>query len=113
MRHRFLLFCTVSMTAVFLLGGPTEAADEKVPLQLKQPLKLDEMKDYEEIAFERDNFAKIENGMTEGEVLQVLGKPLDLKKEHRPSNKWTVHYLYPGGCEVNFKNGLVVGKACH
>jgi hypothetical protein len=48
--------------------------------------------------------------MTEEEVLQLLGKPLDLKKEHRRHDRWTVHYYYPKGRVVNFKDGLVVGK---
>ncbi|MBW2027354.1 MAG: hypothetical protein JRH08_18380 [Deltaproteobacteria bacterium] len=48
--------------------------------------------------------------MTEKQVLEILGKPLKVKKEHRRHNRWTVHYFYPEGHVVNFKNGLVVGK---
>jgi len=33
-----------------------------------------------------------------------------MKKERRKHNRWTVHYFYPDGHVVNFRNGVVVGK---
>ncbi|RLB44178.1 MAG: hypothetical protein DRH12_00595 [Deltaproteobacteria bacterium] len=74
------------------------------------PLSEEEMQPYEEIPFEVDNFAKIEKGMSQKQVLELLGKPIKITKEHRRRNRWTVHYFYPDGYVVNFKNGLVVGK---
>jgi hypothetical protein len=53
---------------------------------------------------------ELRNGMTESEVLDLLGKPRCLEKEHRPRDCWTVHYFYPVCHIVNFYNGLVVGK---
>ena len=76
----------------------------------EQPLEPEDMGPYKDIQFEPANFDKIENGMTEEEVLGLLGKPQDLTKEHRRHNRWTVHYYYPKGRLVNFKDGLVIGK---
>jgi hypothetical protein len=76
----------------------------------EQPLELKDMGPYKDIQFESANFAKIEDGMTEEEVLQLLGIPLDLTKEHRRHDRWTVHYYYPKGRVVNFRDGLVVGQ---
>jgi hypothetical protein len=71
----------------------------------EQPLELKDMGPYKDIQFESANFAKIEDGMTEEEVLQLLGIPLDLTKEHRRHDRWTVHYYYPKGRVVNFRVG--------
>jgi hypothetical protein len=76
----------------------------------EQPLDLEDMEPYKDIQFDPANFDQIENGMTEEEVLALLGKPADLKKEHRRHDRWTVHYFYPDGRVVNFRDGLVVGK---
>jgi len=76
----------------------------------EDPLKLKDMGPYKDIQFEPANFQKVENGMYEEDVLTLLGKPLDLKMEHRQRDRWTVHYYYPGGRIVNFKDGQVVGK---
>jgi hypothetical protein len=76
----------------------------------ENPLELDDMGAYERIPFRLENFEKVERGMTETEVLKLLGKPLGLKKEHRPHDRWTVHYIYPEMYVVNFRDGLVVGK---
>jgi len=45
--------------------------------------------------------------MTQEAVRRFLGKPLRTKKEHRRSNRWTVHYIYPDGLEVlkGIRNG--------
>lgn len=75
-----------------------------------EPLSLEQMNEYKDIPFNRDNFERIADGMTEKEVLSILGKPQDMKKELRPKRRWTVHYYYPEGYVVNFRNGLVVGK---
>lgn len=76
----------------------------------KDPLELKDMKDWEKVSFDPARFEQIRNGMTESEVLNLLGKPKRLTKEHRPGDRWTVHYFYPGGHIVNFFSGLVVGK---
>jgi len=76
----------------------------------EEPLSLKEMTDYKHISFGQENFEKITNGMTEQDVLSLLGKPLDMKKEQRKGHRWTFHYYYPEGYTVNFRNGLVVGK---
>ena len=74
------------------------------------PLSEKKMKPFEQVSFTVDNFAKVERGMTQKQVLGLLGKPLKITKEHRRHNRWTVHYFYPEGHVVNFKDGLVVGK---
>jgi outer membrane protein assembly factor BamE (lipoprotein component of BamABCDE complex) len=76
----------------------------------EEPISLEEMKDYKDIPFKQENFEKITNGMTEKDVLSLLGKPLDMKKMQRKGHRWTFHYYYPEGYTVNFRNGLVVGK---
>jgi hypothetical protein len=75
----------------------------------EQPLKLEDMAPYKDIQFDPANFKKVQAGMTEEEVLGLLGIPEDLKMEHRRHNRWTVHYYYPKGRVVNFRDGLVVG----
>ncbi len=76
----------------------------------EQPLELEDMGPYEDIQFEPASFDRIERGMTEEEVLALLGKPVDIKKVHRKGNRWSVHYYYPDNRVVNFRDGLVVGK---
>ena len=107
MCNRWVFLCAFSM--LLCLTSKVGAAEE-VPLPLREPIEASEMKAYENIPFTRENFAKVENGMTEEQVLQLLGKPLTLTKEHRTHDRWTLHYFYAGGFQVNFKNGLVVGK---
>jgi len=74
------------------------------------PLTEEQMKPYEKISFSVKNLKKVQRGMTQVQVLELLGKPLKIKKEHRRHNRWTVHYYYPESHVVNFKDGLVVGK---
>jgi uncharacterized membrane protein len=76
----------------------------------EEPLSMEEMTQYKDILFRTENFERVTNGMTEEQVISILGPPKDLKKEHRRRSRWTVHYYYPEGHVVNFKNGLVVGK---
>ena len=76
----------------------------------ENPLELEDMGAYEGIPFRLKNFEKVKRGMTETDVLKLLGKPRGLKKEHRPHNRWTVHYVYPDMYVVNFRDGFVVGK---
>jgi hypothetical protein len=52
----------------------------------------------------------VEKGMTQEQVLELLGVPKKIKEEKRRHDRWTVHYFYPDGHVVNFKDGLVVGK---
>jgi len=94
---------------IILLVGGVGAAGEKSS-RPKLPLTEKQMKAYEKIPFNEQNLAKVERGMTQTEVLELLGKPLKITKEHRRHNRWTVHYFYPDGHIVNFKDGLVVGK---
>ncbi len=99
------IFCSTSL----LLAG--ERPVERTGLQrLRQPLTEEQMEPWADIEFRRENFEKIQKGMTEEEVLDLLGKPIRVKMERRPKRRWTVHYFYPQGHVVNFKNGLVVGK---
>jgi hypothetical protein len=74
------------------------------------PLPEKKIASYSNIAFELKNFQKVERGMTQENVLQLLGVPEKITEEHRRHNRWTVHYFYPDGHVVNFKDGLVVGK---
>ena len=76
----------------------------------KLPLTEEQMKPYEKIRFSVENLDKVQRGMTQVQVLKLLGKPLKITKEHRRHNRWTVHYFYPDDHVVNFKDGLVVGK---
>ncbi len=103
-----LLMILISL--LFLLVSNQGGAKEAFRLNYKEPLEMHEMKDYENILFKVKNFEKIKRGMTETEVLNLLGKPLKLKKVKRKKNRWTVRYTYPDNHVVNLKNGLVVGK---
>ena len=91
-----------------LLGFFTETSAQRKGRRAL--LGEEEMKPFEQVSFTVDNFAKVERGMTQKQVLGLLGKPLKITKEHRRHNRWTVHYFYPEGHVVNFKDGLVVGK---
>lgn len=105
------IFLITSISLSFLLVSNQTDAKEGARLNYYQkPLEMDEMKEYEKIRFESKNFEKIKSGMTEIDVLSLLGKPLDMKKIKRRKNRWTVTYFYPDQHVVNFKNGLVVGK---
>lgn len=73
-------------------------------------MSFDRMEAYQDIPFSAGNFERVTNGMTEEQVLSLLGRPMDLKKEQRRHGRWTVHYFYPEGHVVNFRNGMVVGK---
>ena len=75
----------------------------------RNPLEKRDMEAWEKIPFDRDRFGDVTRGMTEEDVLNLLGKPRRVEKEHRRRNRYTVHYFYPGGYIVNFIDGLVVG----
>jgi hypothetical protein len=76
----------------------------------RQPLQFEEMGDYEGIPFEAANFDAIQRGMSEEAVLELLGKPLDVKMIKRPKRRWRVHYFYPDNHVVNLFQGHVTGK---
>ncbi len=76
----------------------------------RDPLKFDEMGDYEGIPFEAGNFDAIQRGMTEEEVLELLGKPLHVRMIKRPKRRWRISYFYPDNHVVNLFQGHVVGK---
>ena len=104
-----ILIALISLS--FLLVSNQISAKEGVRIDYyKKPLEMEEMKEYEKIRFDSKNFEKIKRGMTEIEVLTLLGKPLEMKKVKRRKNRWTVTYFYPDRHVVNFRNGLVVGK---
>ncbi|MEW6669352.1 MAG: hypothetical protein AB1512_29420 [Thermodesulfobacteriota bacterium] len=95
----FLIFCAISLR---VQAQETQYRQE--------PLGLEQMDEYKDIPFSRENFEKITPGMSENEVLTLLGKPLDMKKEQRRGHRWTFHYFYPEGHAVHFRNLKVVGK---
>jgi outer membrane protein assembly factor BamE (lipoprotein component of BamABCDE complex) len=103
-RKRTAILAIVLISALLLGAGLSGTQAYEGPLSKKK------IASYSDIKFKLDNFHKIERGMTQEEVLQLLGMPLKIKEEHRRHNRWTVHYFYPDGYVVNFKNGLVVGK---
>lgn len=105
MRLRALFsFCAV------LLFAFSDPADGQELRYREEPMSIDQMGSYADIRFSKENFETVANGMTEEQVLSILGKPKDLRKEQRRHGRWTVHYFYPEGGVVNFRNGLVVGK---
>ncbi|GEM_PF-2496311 len=100
----------ILLVICIILSWGLEGRSLAQPRRIKVPLTEKQMKPYEKIPFTEENFERVERGMTQIQVLKLLGKPIKVKKEHRKHNRWTVHYLYPDGYIVNFKNGLVVGK---
>jgi hypothetical protein len=112
MKKKLLFIGLLALVLLSPCPGGAEEDDDREPavLQLRQPLELEQMEEYKSIPFTAEGFDRIADGMTELEVLSILGKPEDLKKIHRRHGRWSVHYFYPGGYTVNFRNGLVVGK---
>ena len=111
MKIAYLKFLLVTLfMGLFLIVSNHNWAKEEGLRYHRKPIELEEMKQYKHIIFTIKNFESINKGMTEEEVLNLLGKPLNMKKEHRRHNRWTVHYFYPDGHVVNFRNGVVVGK---
>jgi hypothetical protein len=94
---------------LLLLSARAEAQEGGIRAR-EEPVALEQMGEFKDIRFKQENFEKVVEGMTEKEVLSLLGKPLDMKKEQRKGHRWSFHYYYPEGCVVNFRNGLVVGK---
>ena len=95
---------------ILALLSPRLGGAEEGPLDRREPLSLEQMEEYKDIPFTVEGFERIGDGMSERDVLSTVGKPENVRKEHRRHNRWTVHYFYPGGYVVNFRNGLVVGK---
>lgn len=100
---------TVFSVLLLLLSTYAEAQEGGIRAR-EEPSTLEEMGEFKDIPFKQENFEKVADGMTEKDVLSLLGKPLDMKKEQRKGHRWSFHYFYPEGCVVNFRNGLVVGK---
>jgi len=98
-------FPAIALISALLLGAGLSGTQA-----YEGPLSKKKITSYRDIKFKSDNFRKVERGMTQEEVLQLLGVPQRIKEEHRRHNRWTVHFFYPEGHVVNFKNGLVVGK---
>jgi len=103
-RKRTAVLAIVLISALFFSAGIPGIQAYEGPLSEKK------IASYSDIKFKSENFQKVEKGMTQEEVLQLLGVPERIKDEHRRHNRWTVHYFYPEGHAVNFKDGLVVGK---
>jgi outer membrane protein assembly factor BamE (lipoprotein component of BamABCDE complex) len=101
--------CTVFL-AIILISALFFGGEIKGVQAYEGPLPEKKVASYSNIAFKLQNFQKVERGMTQEKVLQLLGVPEKIKEEHREHNRWTVHYFYPDGHVVNFKDGLVVGK---
>ena len=111
MKIAYLKFLLVTLfMGLFLIVSNHNWAKEEGLRYHRKPIELEEMKQYQHITFKIKNFKSMNKGMTEEEVLNLLGKPLNMKKERRKHNRWTVHYFYPDGHVVNFRNGVVVGK---
>ncbi len=104
MRGRIACLIVVLGCALFVGGEMTVLQGYEGPLSEKK------IASYDKIVFREKNFSKVKRGMSQEGVLKLLGEPTRVKKEKRRSNRWTVHYFYPGGHVVNFKDGLVVGK---
>ena len=102
---KLLLALCTAMVLTFSVS-----ADAQELRYREEPISLDQMGEYADIRFNKENFETVTNGMAEKQVLSLLGKPQDLRKEQRRHGRWTVHYYYPEGHVVNFRNGLVVGK---
>jgi outer membrane protein assembly factor BamE (lipoprotein component of BamABCDE complex) len=102
---RHVVFPVVIFVAALFFGGgmPTLQGYEG-------PLPDKKIASYSNVAFTLQNFQKVQKGMTQEKVLELLGVPEKIKEEKRRHDRWTVHYFYPDGHVVNFKNGLVVGK---
>ena len=77
------MFLMILILLLFPLDSNHGSAKEAARLNYKEPLEMHEMKEYENILFKVKNFEKIKRGMTETEVLNLLGKPLNLKKIKR------------------------------
>jgi hypothetical protein len=95
------------LTAVLLFSQPVWAQGSRLR---EEPMSLEQMERFQDIPFRAENFDKVTNGMSEEQVLSILGKPTDLKKDRRRHGRWTAHFFYPEGHTVNFRSGLVVGK---
>ena len=107
--NRILRFFVMSLGALLILFSSLAMAQDKLYYH-EPPMELQQMGEYEDIRFEEEIFEKIAPGMSQEDVLELLGKPADMKKIKRRKNRWTFHYYYPDGYVVNFRNGLVVGK---
>jgi hypothetical protein len=109
---RILLFIVIA--GLFLpMAAYGQTAERYAPDgrdRWRDPLKFEEMGDYEGISFEAGNFEAVQKGMSEEAVLELLGKPLDVKMIKRQKQRWRVTYFYPADHVVNLFQGHVVGK---
>ena len=112
MTKRILLFMVIVglFLPVAAFGQTVERYAPDGRDRWRDPLKFEEMGDYEGISFEAGNFEAVQNGMSEEEVLELLGKPLDVKMIRRKKMRWRVTYFYPEDHVVNLFQGRVVGK---
>ena len=112
MTKRILLFMVIVglFLPVAAFGQTVERYAPDGRDRWRDPLRFEEMGDYEGISFEAGNFEAVQNGMSEEEVLELLGKPLDVKMIRRKKMRWRVTYFYPEDHVVNLFQGRVVGK---
>jgi hypothetical protein len=104
MQRHTVFLTAILISASFFVGGIEGIQAYEEPLSEKT------IASYSEITFTLQNFQKVEKGLTQENVLQLLGVPEKITEQHRHHDRWTVHYFYPDGHVVNFKDGLVVGK---
>ena len=104
----------IVITGLFLSVTPCgQTAERYAPDgrdRWRDPLRFEDMGDYEGIPFDAGNFDAVQKGMSEEAVLELLGKPLDVKMIRRRKMRWRVTYFYPDDHVVNLFQGHVVGK---
>jgi len=76
MKIKYVKFLLVTLfMGLFLIVSNHNWAEEEGLRYHRKPIELEEMKQYQHITFKIKNFESIKNGMTEEEVLNLLGKP--------------------------------------
>jgi len=102
---RHIVFLTIVLISTLFFSGEIMGVHA-----YEGPVSKKKMATYSDVVYSMKNFSKVMRGMTQEEVLQLLGVPEKIREEKRKHDRWTVHYFYPDGHVVNFKDGLVVGK---
>jgi outer membrane protein assembly factor BamE (lipoprotein component of BamABCDE complex) len=100
----------IFLLMLFLLFSVQASAQEEVNLSREEPFTMEKMGEFKDTSFKQENFEKVVTGMTQEDVLSLLGRPVSVSKEQKKGHRWAFHYNYHEGYVVNFRNGLVVGK---
>lgn len=58
----------------------------------------------------QENYARVQVGMTEGQVLTILGPPTASFNDAGGPNRKVLHFTAPGGGQITIENGRVVSK---